>query len=144
MQLEIEGTDLPGRTFRNAAVPVYDVHVGVQLGKEPTQLVPADAARAEWVIEVRVKQTAAGWDFAGPAVHGRRGERFVYLTWGNVGPGGFELIRRLKIRLGSLDPEMVAAAELGGSPIRLRIALTDRHGGPLCGSLDASSVLAGL
>ena len=39
-----------------------------------------EADCAEWVTEVR----AEGDDFRGRAVHGTRGERFVYLTWGTV------------------------------------------------------------
>jgi len=27
-------------------------------------------------------------EFRGPAVQGKRGDRFVYLTWGNVGADG--------------------------------------------------------
>lgn len=142
MELVIEGTDLPGRMFRNACVPVHDVHVGVQVRSAPEQLVPADADRAEWRVPVRVERTDAGFDFKGPAVHGRRGERFVYLTWGDVGvAGGFEMFRRLKVMLGSLDPAAIAAAE-SGEPLRLRIPLTDRHGGPRCGRVEAATVLA--
>jgi hypothetical protein len=140
MELVIEASDLPGLTFRNAGVPVYAVHVGVQVRKEPTDLVPADAPSARWQLDVRVSSTDQGWDFHGPAVHGRRGERFVYLTWGNVGSlGGFEMFRRLKLMLDLIDPTLVAAAIETERPLRLQLGLTDRCGGPLCGRLDPAT-----
>ena len=35
-------------------------------------------------------------DFGGPFVHGRKGERFLYLSWGAVDPD-FEMFRRAKL-----------------------------------------------
>ena len=43
--------------------------------------------------------------FRGPAVHGKRGERFLYLTWGDVGPAGeFAMFRRAKLMFADIAP----------------------------------------
>lgn len=105
ISLRIVGRDLPGAEcgeFRN-------VHVGVQRGREPEGLVPGDAAEAVWEVTVGVVAGADGEvDFRGPCVHGRRGERFLYLTWGEMPPGGeFRMFRRAKLFLADLPQEVV-------------------------------------
>lgn len=140
----IDGTDLPGTMFRNAGVPIHAVHVGVQVRAEPTGLVRGDATSARWTVDIRVTERDGSLDFAGPAVHGKRGERFVYLTWGDLGPdGSFAMFRRLKVMLGGIDPAVVRAAEASGTPVTVRIPLTDTYGGPRCGRLGSPEVQTG-
>jgi hypothetical protein len=51
----IEGFDLPGRKFGDPdGNPLDDVHVGVQVGREPHELVAGDAAGARWELDVSV------------------------------------------------------------------------------------------
>ncbi len=122
MRLLLRSNRLPGRTCG----PYQDVHVGVQVGSSPVDLVPGDAHEALWSVDVEVVDTAAGTDFSGPAVHGPRGERFVYLTWGAYDGSTFEMLRRAKIMLG----------ESGISPATSRavatVDLTDESGLPRC------------
>lgn len=119
MRLIIRGHRLPGLICGS-----YDnVHVGIQVGREPEGLVPADAAGAEWVVEVR---TVDG-DFRGPAVQGRKGERFVYLTWGTVSGDAFTMFRRAKLMLADLP------ADVG--EVTVEVDLTDEHGMPRCARL---------
>lgn len=118
MRLVIRGHQLPGLAC--GAYP--NVHVGLQMGGEPVGLVAGDAAEAEWVTEIRVGEG----DFRGPAVHGRKGERFVYLTWGSVVDDHFTMFRRAKLMLADLP----AADE-----VVVDIALTDEHGMPRCARL---------
>ena len=60
-----------------------NVHVAVQDGRDPVGLVPGDAKARAWDVDVRVVTTDDGHvDFRGAAVHGKRGDRFLYLTWG--------------------------------------------------------------
>jgi hypothetical protein len=74
-----------------------------------------------------------GLDFRGPAVHGRRGERFLYLTWGNVEEdGSFRMFRRAKLMLGDVDPTIVRRAADTGAALRADVHLTDGRGGPMC------------
>ncbi len=94
MLLVIRGHHLPGRRCG----PYDDVHVGLQVRRNPQGLVPGDADRAEWVAEVRTDAR----DFRGPAVQGRKGARFVYLTWGTYTNGTFTMFRRAKLMLADL------------------------------------------
>jgi hypothetical protein len=119
MRLLIRGTRLPGLTCGSHR----NVHVGLQVRSEPTGLVPADAAGAEWVVDIR---TVDG-DFRGPAVQGRKGERFVYLTWGTVADGSFTMFRRAKLMLADLPA--------GADTVTAEIDLTDEHGLPRCARL---------
>lgn len=132
LTLRIVGHDLPGAAcggFRH-------IHVGTQRGSEPDQLVSADAAGA--VFEIPVETVAAGDgtsdgapDFRGPYVQGRRGARFVYLTWGELPPGGdFAMFRRAKIFLADVPAEL-----LGAGTVETRLGLTDAAGMPLCAAV---------
>lgn len=124
MRVVIRGYHLPG-----LRCDAYDgVHVGLQVGREPEGLVAGDADSAEWVTEVRTNDG----DFRGPAVQGRRGERFLYLTWGTVTDGRFTMFRRAKLMLGDLPPAV--------DDVTVEVDLTDDSGMPRCARLDASAV----
>ncbi|MFD4700330.1 DUF5990 family protein [Streptomyces niveus] len=145
LTLRILGHDLPGTDcgeFRH-------VHVGTQRGGEPDQLVSADAARA--VFEIPVETVPAGdgtgdgagdragdgaTDFRGPYVQGRRGARFVYLTWGELPPGGaFGMFRRAKIFLADVPGEL-----LGAGTVETTLGLTDAAGMPLCAAVRPPAI----
>src|SRR5690606_21704656 len=126
MRVVIEGRDLPGRTFEL----FDDVHVALQVRRDPVDPVPGDAASARWETEVRV----VDGDFLGPAVQGRRGDRFLYLTWGSPdSDGAWNMFRRAKLALDRVDPELVADAQEGS--LVARVSLTDGAGGPTCARL---------
>lgn len=124
MRLVIRGHDLPGRKCG----PYNDVHVGLQVGREPADLVPGDAGEATWITEIRTD----GTDFRGPAVHGPKGDRFIYLTWGTVTNGMFTMFRRAKLMLADL-PE-------GLDEVTVDVHLTDETGMPRCARLSAPAV----
>lgn len=134
MRLTIEGRDLPGRRFVSDGVPLANVHVGVQVGPAPVDLVPGDAATARWDIEVRPIVDDGRVDLRGRAVHGKRGERFLYLTWGDVGAdGSFAMFRRAKLMVADIGDELLtAAATAADGAIVATVDLTDEHGGPRC------------
>ena len=115
----IRGHHLPGRDCGRYS----NVHVGVQVRREPTELVRADAEGAEWTVDLR---TVDG-DFRGPAVQGRKGDRFVYLTWGTVDDGSFTMFHRAKLMLADLP---VDAQE-----VVVEVHLTDERGMPRCARL---------
>jgi hypothetical protein len=56
-------------------------------------------------------------DFKGSVVHGKRGERFLYLTWGQVHDGTFDMFRRANLVLNAVDPQLVARATAGGTVV---------------------------
>jgi hypothetical protein len=118
VRLVIHGHHLPGLSCG----PYSNIHVAVQVHSEPAELVRADAEQAEWTIDLR---TPDG-DFRGPAVQGRTGERFVYLTWGTVDDHTFTMFRRAKLML----------ADLPSAPeVHVDVHLTDEHGMPRCARL---------
>lgn len=124
MRLVIRGRELPGSNCGEH----QNVHVGLQLKQEPTGLVPADAESAEWATEIATDDG----DFRGPAVQGRKGERFVYLTWGTVEAGHFSMFRRAKLMLNLLPA--------GAGQVTVELALTDEHGMPRCARLPPSAL----
>lgn len=128
LNLRITGRELPG----SACGEYKDIHVGTQRGREPDQLVPADAAESVFEIPVETVTAPDGTaDFRGPYVQGRRGERFIYLTWGELPPGGeFAMFRRAKLFLADLPEE----ALVGGSA-ETGLRLTDGQGMPLCAAV---------
>ena len=124
MRLLIEGHNLPGRSCGT----YEDIHVGVQVRRDPTGLVPADAPTAHWEVDVDVVEREGEVDFHGPAVQGRRGERFVYLTWGAGGSASFTMFRRAKLMLSDVpDPKAPV--------VTARVDLTDDKGMPRCARL---------
>jgi len=126
--------------FRRAGVPIHHVHVGVQIGDRPDRLVRGDAESAEWILEARVRRTEAGFDVTGPGVHGRPGERFIYLTWGDLGQV-FDMFRRAKLMLDAVDPALIEAAEGSGRPLVATVDLADRHGGPVAGRVEPPALV---
>ncbi len=133
LSVVIEGVDMPGRTCPPAEVDLrYDnVHVGVQRVREVVDLVPGDAAGATWSFEVTIKHHGDNLDFGGPFVHGRRGDRFIYLSWGEVNGDEFTMFRRAKLHLADAAPEALASALRTGA-LRCRIRMTDSCGSPRC------------
>jgi hypothetical protein len=133
VRVVIEGHDLPGAEFMSDGVLLHNVHVAVQVGKDPVGLVRGDIERARWEVKVRAVAADGGVDLRGPAVHGKRGERFLYLTWGKVGAGeSFAMFRRAKLMVGDIDPEMLAAAARDDGVLVASLSLTDECGGPRC------------
>lgn len=119
MRVIIQGYDLPGRSFCGpAGEPYLDVRVGVQIRKDHEQLVPGDAVATHWEIDVTVAEDAAGGlDFRGSAVHGKRSDRFIYLSWGNVDVDGhFHMFRRAKLMLNASIPTSCAPPTTARAP----------------------------
>jgi Family of unknown function (DUF5990) len=142
VRVTLVGVRLPGRVFHDPAGGEYDnVHVGVQIRREPADLVPGDAHEARWDVGIDVVLDAGGEiDFRGPAVQGRRGERFVYLTWGSVDAlGHFHMFRRAKLMLDRIDAHLVRHA-IDRGQLTARIDLTDSRGGPRCARVDPPAI----
>jgi hypothetical protein len=141
VRVTIEGVNPPGRTFCRAdGSPMDNVHVGVQVRRDPSDLVPGDREQT-WDLDIDVVRVDGALDFRGPAVQGRRGERFVYLTWGDVGPDGtFEMFRRAKLVLDRIEPSLVDAAARTGT-LLARVELSDARGAPRCARVDPPAVV---
>lgn len=119
---------------------MHNVHVGVQVRHDPNELVRGDATDAAWDVDIDVVDRDGELDFRGTAVHGKRGDRFVYLTWGDVGAdGGFEVFRRAKPMLDRVDPSVLERARRTGELVG-RVDLTDGLGGPRCARVDPPAI----
>ena len=141
MRLRIVGTDMPGRDCHDAGSGERtwtNVHVGIQRRREVVDLVPGDAQRALFDIDVELRTgRESRLEPRGPHVQGRPGERFIYLSCGAVDSAGrFQMFRRLKLWIGRLDEELLRRADASGHRLELRLALVDGRGGPVCGSAD--------
>ncbi len=133
MRLRIVLTKLPGRSWGD-----YDaVHVGIQRGKDVVDVKPGDAKRATWEIDVDVREDG---DVRGPHVQGKRGERFVYLTWGTSDdPERWGMFRRAKVMLAPAT-ELLQEAASSGSVLEASLEGTDAKGGPVCAAVRPPQV----
>ena len=140
MQIRIEATDLPGRSFAPGPVGEVraDVHVAVQRKDRPGELlnpVSGDAKRAEWTLECKPVTTETGMELAGPYIQNRLGGRFIYLSWTAAdGAGGQAMFRRAKLMLDAVGQDTIDAAQQSGLLLG-RLRLTDAKGGPLCAAV---------
>ena len=130
LKLELRGKNPPGRTFD----AFENVHVGLQRKKAAVDLFRGDGENIGWVFEI---ESTAGngneTDFRGSYVHGKRGERFIYLSWGDVAADGtFAMFRRAKVMLNAVEPRLLRMASAGGA-LSGSFSLTDARGrgGPL-------------
>jgi hypothetical protein len=135
--IRIVGHHLPGRSVDQHA----NVHVGIQRGRDVIETVPADAPGVEFVVSIDVVDGAEGHpDFRGPFAQGKRGARFVYLNWGDVGADGvFTGFGRVKLLLSELPVE-VEEALLRGGAVRAEVDLTHPRGGPVYASVPRTNL----
>ena len=134
MVVEVRGVELPGRRFEK----FEGVSVGLRVGKHVVEPVPGDASDANWEVEVRVRELDGGeYDFTGPAVAGRRGDRSVKLVWLDGAGAHF---RAAKLRLDRVPPAVVAEAVRIDGRLVATVRLTDGRGGPTCASVPESLI----
>ena len=138
LNVRIIGERLPGRTFESHT----NVHVGVQRGDEVVQIQPAEGSSVKFSFGVVLRELEdGGLDLRSPFVHGKPGDRFFYLSWGNVGDdGSFEMFRRAKLMLGAIDGETVDAASGSGQALVGRLSLTGGDGGPRCAAVRPPAI----
>lgn len=129
MDVHVVGSSLPA-----PVVSGHVVLVGLQRGREVPGPRRVGGTTMTFAAELEVTVTPAGIDYRGPWVHGRRGDRFLYLCWGHDDGSGFVTDRRAKLLLGVLDPAEMATAR-PGSVLEARLPLTDAHGGPVCAAV---------
>lgn len=104
---------------------------------EVVGLVAGDAAAALWSTELRVRELDDAYDFAGPAVRGRRGERWLGLAW--LDENG-ELFRAAKLRLERISLPVVKQALREDGPLVATIRLTDSTGLPICATVPDTHI----
>jgi Family of unknown function (DUF5990) len=129
MRLTIRGHDMPGSEFADCT----NVHVGLQVKRDPAGLVRGDAPEATWETEIKVIDGPGDVDYGGAAVQGRRGERFLYLTWGTVEGDAFTMFRRAKLMLADLPPALRREPA-----VAVTVSLTQEDGSPRCARIPSS------
>jgi hypothetical protein len=139
VDVQIVGVELPGRTCadpRPEGLVYENVQVGVQRGREVVDTVPGDAPTAVWSLTIDPVVRDGELDFRGPFVQGRRGDRFLYLSWGSVDSNGrFEMFRRAKLMLDAVSPDLVRAAKRPGHRLVGTLGLTHGDGMPRCAAV---------
>ena len=126
---------LPAHGF-NGCDGRRDIRVELQTkdGHEAGESVRADALAFE--AEIVVKSGEDGTlDFSGPAVYGKRGERFLYLSWSGERAGKREIFRRIKIHLRELTRVQLSRAIRSRSTLVARVHAVAKDGGPACASV---------
>ena len=140
---------LPGQIVRVVlaceGVPVHrfegcdgrrEIRVELQTKEGHEAGTPAGKGSFKWTTEITAKTGADGsLDFAGPAVHGKRGERFFYLSWSGVRNGHREMFRRIKIHLRDVTPAQLARVVTTGGALVARVHAVAKDGGPACASV---------
>ena len=132
LNIRIVGERLPGRTAAGAA----DLHVGVQRGDEVVQRQPAHGPSVKFTFGIVVREAeepGGPVDFRSPFVHGKPGDRFLYLVWLD----GEERIGRTKLMLADL-PKGLVTAKTG--TLEAYLPLSDPKGGPVLAAVRPPAV----
>jgi hypothetical protein len=139
VDVRIVGMALPGRTCadpRPGGLEYENVHVGVQRRKDVVDLVPGDAPDAEWNLTVDTVTKDGALDLRGPFVHGKRGDRFLYLSWGTVDDADhFEMFRRAKLMFDAVPAKLLRTAQAPGRRLVGTVNMTHDDGMPRCAAV---------
>lgn len=139
MQVRIVGHNPPGLHCGEWRF----VHAGIQCGTQVPTPLPGDTLTMTFAIAVEIARRGEhDHDFKGGCVHGRPGSRFLYLSWGEFPPGGeFTMFRRAKLPLSTIREGEIARALAAHLPMEAILDLTDRDGGPVCGSVPPTRIV---
>ena len=124
--------------------PPFDADHGVLFGLQSAHRVddPVPASEStDFVTEIEIRTGDSGVDFAGDHVHGRRGDRFVYLSWGvpdRTEP--FVMFARAKVKLAHIPRDLLDRAIDRKRPLRAEIQATNSRGQPASGTVKPPAV----
>jgi hypothetical protein len=139
VDVRIVGVELPGRTCadpRPGGLTYENVHVGVQRRQDVVDLVPGDAPTTEWNFTVDTLTKDGAPDFRGPFVHGKRGDRFLYLSWGTVDDANhFEMFRRAKLMFDAVPGDVLRSAQTAGHRLVGTVHMQHDDGMPRCAAV---------
>lgn len=118
------------------------VRLGVQKGKEVVADVAAEGEEIHFLVPVLVRENAQTGtvDYSGSYVHGRPGERFVYICWGHRHEQAWEMSQRAKLPLSALDKRLVQSALRAGKPLQAVLDMTNPRGEPVCATIREDGV----
>ncbi|WP_051062870.1 DUF5990 family protein [Ilumatobacter nonamiensis] len=134
VRLTIVATDPPGTAGDG-------ILFGLQRGRAVEDPVPAcDTTEFRTAIDV-VRTGNSDVDFQGDHVHGRRGDRFIYLAWGipdQTEP--FVMFARAKIKLDGIAPDLLDAAIEHDRVLVADLRATDAKGQPASGTIKPPAI----
>lgn len=130
LDIRIIGIDLPG-----AASEWDPLYVALERGKDQEGRIRTDAATVQFDFAVRF----ADGDFRGPYVTGKRGDRFVRLTWETFDGDQPTPVGRTKIHLTGQEDLAARAVEAGGR-LEATVRLTGAKGGPALATVRPETI----
>ncbi len=116
--------------------PEHPIRFGLQDKRGEVDAVPATATTS---FDTEIERTASaegGFDFRGAHVNGRKGDRFVYLSWGaanEVEP--FAMFARAKIKLADIPVALLDAGSDGSIELDGVLQATNAKGQPASGTI---------
>ena len=118
------------------------VHLGIQKGKEVTELTPAEGDQITFEAPFRLAQRKDGGpNFLGAYAQGTPGGRFLYLNWGRrQADGGFDYFSRAKVHLSHITWQDIERAGKAGKPLTAELRMTDPRGNPICATVLPSHI----
>lgn len=116
--------------------PEHHIEFGLQAKGGEVDPVPATSTTT-FEFQIEVTSAAGGAvDFRGDFVNGRRGDRFVYLSWGAANETEpFVMFARAKIKLSDIPAELLDTALGDGIVLECRLAATNEKGQPASGTI---------
>ncbi len=119
----------------------HGVLFGVQAGREVEDPVPA-VETAEFDFEIDIAHANAGVDFKGSHVNGRKGDRFLYLSWGLPDPTEpFVMFARAKIKLADIPSELLELVANDDGVLVCELQATNKKGQPASGTINSPAVI---
>lgn len=114
---------------------------GLQSGRIVETPVPA-CDTTEFPITIDVAQTGnSDVDFSSEHVHGRRGDRFIYISWGIADQTEpFVMFARAKIKLDSIPAGLLDAAIEHGRVLIAHLQATNTKGQPASGTINPPAI----
>ena len=138
VSIKVSATGMPSDWCRLHGI----THLGISHRSEVLDVASTQEHGAQFRASVDVIDTPTGWDFRGPYVFGKRGERFLYLNWGSrtahgwiTGDGG-----RIKLQLGFIS-QVDLEASLTGRTLMSELILSNEAGRPICATVKAPAMV---
>lgn len=127
-----------------ATDPPFAVGDGVLFGLQSKHVVddPVPAcATAEFQTAIEVVRSGGEFDFTGRHVHGRRGDRFLYVSWGIPdGAEPFVMFARAKIKLLAIPSGLLDDVIGTGQVLTADLQATDSKGQPATGTITPPAI----
>lgn len=118
----------------------HGVLFGLQAGRDVDDPRPATRTTG-FETEIEIIAGDEGIDFRGRHVHGGKGDRFLYLSWGVPdATEPFVMVARAKIKLVDVPAELLDEVTTRGGALVCQLQATNDRGQPASGSIRPPAV----